>query len=64
MVLVEGSVPGSKNSIVTLTDAVKHNLPKEAPFPAGLIASENSDDMKDKTVQVSEKSDIKISDND
>ena len=64
LVLVEGSVPGSKNGIVTLTDAVKHNLPKEAPFPAGLISSEVSNDEKGKTDQVSEKDDTKISDND
>ena len=43
LILVEGSVPGSKNGIVTLSDAVKHDLPKEAPFPAGLKKSETSD---------------------
>ena len=64
LILVEGSVPGSKNGIVTLTDAVKHNLPKEAPFPAGLISSEIINDEKDKTVQFSEKDDTKVSDND
>ncbi len=42
LILVEGSVPGSKNGIVTLSDAVKHDLPKDAPFPAGLITSEAS----------------------
>ena len=35
LILVEGSVPGSKNGIVTITDAVKYNVPKDAPFPAG-----------------------------
>ena len=57
LILVEGSVPGSKNGIVTLSDAVKHDLPKEAPFPAGLRKSEASnnettivsEDTSDKT---------------
>ena len=64
LILVEGSVPGSKNGIVTLTDAVKYNLPKEVPFPAGLIASEVSDAAIDETPQIAEKNDAKISDND
>ena len=64
LILVEGSVPGSKNGIVTLTDAVKYNLPKEVPFPAGLIASEVSDAAIDETLQIAEKNDTKISDND
>ena len=29
LILVEGSVPGSKNGIVTITDAVKYNIPKD-----------------------------------
>tara|TARA_B100001059_G_scaffold144594_1_gene144469 strand:+ start:139 stop:909 length:771 start_codon:yes stop_codon:yes gene_type:complete len=64
LILVEGSVPGSKNGIVTLTDAVKHNLPKEVPFPAGLMSSEVSDNLNDKSLQISEKSDNKASGND
>ena len=46
LILVEGAVPGSKNGIVTLTDAVKHNLPKEVPFPAGLRNPLSSNDIK------------------
>ncbi len=37
LILVEGSVPGSKNGIVLLRDAVKYKTPKDAPFPAGLV---------------------------
>lgn len=59
LILVEGSVPGSKNGIVTLSDAVKHVLPKEAPFPAGLITTEASDN---ETLTVSEGSNGKKSD--
>ena len=60
LILVEGSVPGSKNGIVTLSDAVKHDLPKEAPFPAGLRMSEASND---KTLPVSENTSGKLSEN-
>ena len=61
LILVEGSVPGSKNGIVTLSDAVKHDLPKEVPFPAGLRTSEASND---KSLPVSEDTGGKTSDND
>ena len=63
LILVEGSVPGSKNGIVTITDAVKYNVPKDAPFPAGLRLSENSNDDKEELVQVSEQNSNKVSDN-
>ncbi len=48
LILVEGSVPGSKNGIVLLRDAVKYKTPKDAPFPAGLV-----DDKKTNNEQVS-----------
>mgnify|MGYP001405459472 FL=1 len=63
LILVEGSVPGSKNGIVTITDAVKYNVPKDAPFPAGLRSSENSNDSKVELAQVSEQNSNKVSDN-
>ena len=63
LILVEGSVPGSKNGIVTITDAVKYNVPKDAPFPAGLRSSENSNDAKEEFTQVSEQNSNKVSDN-
>ena len=34
LVLVKGAVPGSENSYVRLTDAVKRALPSAAPYPA------------------------------
>ena len=55
LILVEGAVPGSKNGIVTLTDAVKHNLPKEVPFPAGLRKPISSNDIKNVPDDVSDK---------
>ena len=63
LILVEGSVPGSKNGIVTITDAVKYNVPKDAPFPAGLRSSENSNVAKEELTQVSEQNSNKLSDN-
>jgi large subunit ribosomal protein L3 len=39
LILVEGSIPGSKNGIVMLNDAIKCKLPETAPFPAGLYSN-------------------------
>jgi len=39
LVLVQGSVPGSDNGWVIITDAVKKPAPKDAPVPAGLKQS-------------------------
>lgn len=39
LIMVEGAVPGHKGAWVTVKDAVKKKLPKEAPSPAGLKAS-------------------------
>ena len=61
LILVEGSVPGSKNGIVTLSDAVKHDLPKDAPFPAGLRMPQASND---KVIPLSENASGELSDND
>ncbi len=41
MILIQGSVPGSKNGIVLLRDAIKFKTPAEAPFPAGLHIENN-----------------------
>ena len=37
LILIQGSVPGSKNGVVLLRDAIKYKTPNEVPFPAGLI---------------------------
>lgn len=39
LILVEGSVPGSKGGFVLVRDAVKRKLPKDVPFPAALKGS-------------------------
>jgi large subunit ribosomal protein L3 len=46
LILVEGSVPGSKNGIVMLNDAIKSKVPETAPFPAGLYSGNTSDASK------------------
>lgn len=56
LILVQGSVPGSKNGIILLSDAYKIKLPETAPYPAGLI-SKGSD------VTVNAESKDKIEDN-
>ncbi len=36
LILVRGAVPGAKGGWVRIIDAVKHPVPEDAPFPAGL----------------------------
>lgn len=38
LIMIKGSVPGSKNGWVTITDAVKRPAPEGLPLPAGLKA--------------------------
>jgi large subunit ribosomal protein L3 len=38
LILVHGAIPGAEGGWVRISDAVKHAVPKEAPFPAGLRA--------------------------
>jgi len=38
LILLRGAVPGAEGGWVRISDAVKQDLPKEAPFPAGLFA--------------------------
>jgi large subunit ribosomal protein L3 len=56
LILVQGSVPGSKNGIILLSDAYKIKLPETAPYPAGLFS-------KDSAVTVTAESKDKIEDN-
>jgi len=43
IIAVEGAVTGHKGSWVTVKDAVKKQLPKDAPKPAGLKSKANSE---------------------
>ena len=43
LILVEGAVPGAKSGWVTVRDAVKKKLPKEAPKPGKFRVGENAE---------------------
>jgi large subunit ribosomal protein L3 len=42
LILVEGAVPGHKGGWITLRDAVKKKLPKEAPKPGKFRVAETA----------------------
>jgi large subunit ribosomal protein L3 len=42
LILVEGAVPGAKGGWITLRDAVKKKLPKEAPKPGKFRVAETA----------------------
>jgi len=42
LIMIRGSVPGSKGGWVMVRDAVKHALPKEAPMPASVKKAEKA----------------------
>ena len=44
LIFVKGSVPGAKNSWLTVCDSVKVSRHAEAPYPAGLKSAANSND--------------------
>jgi large subunit ribosomal protein L3 len=44
LIFVKGSVPGSKNGWLTVSDAVKVDRHAEAPYPAGLKLAANTND--------------------
>ena len=61
--LIQNESTDDLNGIVTLTDAIKYNVPKEAPFPAGLKKTETSNNNVDSSLQVSEDTNDKVFDN-
>jgi len=56
LILVEGAVPGAKSGWVTVRDAVKKKLPKEAPKPGKFRVTESAEG---KTEQPAQKSEVK-----
>ncbi len=44
LIFVKGSVPGAKNSWMTIKDSVKVSRHAEAPYPAGLKSAANSNE--------------------
>jgi len=47
LIFVRGAVPGAEGGWVQICDAVKHPVPKDAPFPAGLKAAPGGDKVAD-----------------
>ena len=37
LIMLKGAVPGAKGGFVLVRDAIKHDAPKDAPYPAALI---------------------------
>ncbi|MBO1323900.1 50S ribosomal protein L3 [Acetobacter sp. TBRC 12305] len=40
LIMVRGSIPGAKNSVVLIRDAIKKARHGDAPYPAGLVTAE------------------------
>ena len=55
LILVEGAVPGSKNGLVMLRDAVKVKIPEAAPFPAGLHSNHETNELENQSVKTEDK---------
>jgi large subunit ribosomal protein L3 len=54
LILVEGAVPGAKSGWVTVRDAVKKKLPKEAPKPGKFRVTEAAEGKTERPAQKSE----------
>jgi large subunit ribosomal protein L3 len=54
LILIRGSVPGSKNSYVLIRDAVKRAVPGEVPFPASIKEDEKVEAKEDIIEEVTE----------
>jgi large subunit ribosomal protein L3 len=57
LILVEGAVPGAKGGWITVRDAVKKKLPKEAPKPGKFRLAESAEAKADAKAEA--KSDTK-----
>ncbi len=44
LILIKGAVPGAKGGYVLVRDAIKRQLPEDAPFPAGVAATEATEE--------------------
>ena len=62
LILIKGSIPGSKGGFVYIKDAIKSKLPEGLPYPAGLLESNNTPESK-KDNDVTKEEDKIVSDN-
>ena len=60
LILVKGSVPGSKGGLVYIKDSIKSKTNNDLPFPAGFISNDDRITTGDKDVSVS-KENIELS---
>ena len=56
LLLIKGSVPGSKGGYVLVRDAVKAARPADAPFPAALAATASTAQATDSSAQATDSS--------
>ena len=49
LILIEGSIPGSKGGYVYIKDSIKSKLHNDAPFPAGLIEEDKKTSINQET---------------
>ena len=62
LILIKGSIPGSKGGFVYIKDAIKSKLPEGIPYPAGLLESNKPLESK-KDNDVTKEEDKIVSDN-
>ena len=43
LILIKGSIPGSKGGFVFIRDSIKHKASEDVPFPAGILNDHNQD---------------------
>ena len=58
LILIKGSIPGSKGGFVYIKDAIKSKLPEELPYPAGFL--ENNKTLETKKVNDATKEQDKV----
>merc|ERR1711998_282489 len=53
LILVKGSIPGSKGGLVYIKDSIKAKANSDLPFPAGFISNDDKITTTDSAVSVS-----------
>ena len=62
LILIKGSIPGSKGGFVYIKDAIKSKLPEGLPYPAGFLENNKTLETK-KANDVTKEDDKIVSDN-
>ena len=58
VILLHGAVPGPKNGWVLVRDAIKTKLPENAPFPAGLTATDSEKMVDEELLETGNSEDL------